>query len=34
MTYIVKPKTEVVEGYCYGCNEQCNNRCGSQCFKN
>lgn len=31
MKFILKPQDSVVEGYCYGCGSQCQNKCGTQC---
>ncbi|MCG8538706.1 MAG: Clo7bot family Cys-rich peptide [Clostridia bacterium] len=34
MKYLVNPVKDFVEGYCYICGTQCNNKCGEQCIKN
>lgn len=31
MKFIVEPATKNTYGYCYGCKEQCNNDCTTQC---
>lgn len=31
MKYIIKPSKKKIEGYCFGCKEQCQNDCGKQC---
>jgi Cys-rich peptide (Clo7bot family) len=34
MRFIISPKINKVESYCYGCGSQCQNNCGSQCNSN
>ena len=31
MKYLVKPKSALTEGFCFGCIAQCQNQCGGQC---
>jgi Cys-rich peptide (Clo7bot family) len=31
MKYIVNPVDKIVEGYCFGCEKQCQNDCATQC---
>jgi Cys-rich peptide (Clo7bot family) len=34
MKFIVNPKSNTIESYCYGCGKQCNNDCNNQCNRN
>lgn len=31
MKYIIKPSKKTIEGYCFGCGKQNQNKCDEQC---